>query len=103
MLGEVGVYLVQGNKLTAVEPEIVNWRTGGVLKSIATVGLDKGHVNGTVCGPTSRLSLASPPQLTQIGTPTTFTRISMLQLMSQGTGEWMFPEPVSRGVYSLYA
>jgi hypothetical protein len=63
LLGEVGVYVVQGNKLTTVEPEIVNWRTGGVLKSIATVGLDKGHVNGTVSGPTSRLSLASPPQL----------------------------------------
>ena len=63
LLGAVGVYVAQGNKLTAVEPEIVNWRTGGVLKSIATVGLDKGHVNGTVSGPTSRLSLASPPQL----------------------------------------
>jgi hypothetical protein len=62
-LGEVGVYVAQGNKLTMVEPEIVNWRTGGVLKSIATVGLDKGHVNGTVSGPTSRLNLASPPQL----------------------------------------
>jgi len=63
LLGEAGVYVVQGNKLTTVEPEIVNWRTGGVLKSIATVGLEKGHVNGAVSGPTSRLSLASPPQL----------------------------------------
>jgi hypothetical protein len=63
LLGEVGVYVVQGSKLTSVEPEIVNWRTGGVLKSIATVGLDKGHVNGTVSGSTSKLNLASPPQL----------------------------------------
>ena len=63
LLGEVGVYVMQGSKLTAVEPEIVNWRTGGVIKTLATAGLDKGHVNGTVSGPTSRLSLASPPQL----------------------------------------
>jgi hypothetical protein len=63
LLGEVGVYVVQGSKVASVEPEIVNWRTGGVIKSIATIGLDKGHVNGTVSGPTSKLNLASPSQL----------------------------------------
>ena len=63
LMAEVGVYAVQGKKLISVEPEIVNWRTGGVLKTLATAGLDKGHVNGTIAGPSSKLSLASPPQL----------------------------------------
>jgi len=57
---EVGVYVQQRGKLIEMEPEIVNWRTGGVLKSMATVGLDKGHVNGTVTGPHSNLKLSSP-------------------------------------------
>jgi hypothetical protein len=67
LIGEVGVYAVQGNKLIAMEPEIVNWRTGGVLKAIATAGLDKGHVNGTVSGPSSRLDLAAPSMLISQG------------------------------------
>jgi hypothetical protein len=63
LMTEVGVYVVQANKLISVEPEIVNWRTGGVLKTLATAGLDKGHVNGTIAGSSSKLNLASPPQL----------------------------------------
>lgn len=60
-LDEVGVYQVVKGKLVAVEPEIVNWRTGGVIKNAVTLGLDKGHVNGTVAGPTSAVTLASTP------------------------------------------
>jgi hypothetical protein len=58
---EVGVYLVVKGKLVAIEPEIVNWRTGGVLKNAVTLGLDKGHVNGTVLGPHSNTALATTP------------------------------------------
>lgn len=57
---EVGVYIRQHGKLVAIEPEIVNWRTGGVAKNIATLGLDKGHINGTVSGPHSQLTVAWP-------------------------------------------
>jgi hypothetical protein len=46
-------------KLVAIEPEIVNWRTGGVVKSAVTLGLDKGHVNGTVAGPRSQLAVSA--------------------------------------------
>jgi hypothetical protein len=56
---EIGVYQVLRGKLIAIEPEIVNWRTGGVVKNAVTLGLDKGHVNGTVAGPSSQLSIAS--------------------------------------------
>lgn len=58
---EVGVYQVIKGKLIAVEPEIVNWRTGGVVKNAVTLGLDKGHVNGTVAGPHSPVIVASTP------------------------------------------
>lgn len=60
LLEEVGVFVREQGKLVAMEPEIVNWRTGGVLKSLATVGLDKGHVNGSIAGAHSNLKLTSP-------------------------------------------
>lgn len=55
---DVGVYLRDQGKLIGIEPEIVNWRTGGVLKSAATLGIDKGHVNGTIPGPHSALAVS---------------------------------------------
>lgn len=55
---DVGVYLKQPAKLMSIEPEIVNWRTGGVLKTMATAGLDKGHLNGSVPGPHSALMVS---------------------------------------------
>jgi hypothetical protein len=55
---DVGVYLKQPAKLMSIEPEIVNWRTGGVLKAVVTAGLDKGHLNGSVPGPHSALMLS---------------------------------------------
>jgi hypothetical protein len=60
LLEEVGVFVNRQGKLVAMEPEIVNWRTGGVLKTMATAGLDKGHVNGFIAGPHSNLRLTSP-------------------------------------------
>jgi hypothetical protein len=56
----VGVFVRMRGKLVAMEPEIVNWRTGGVLKSMAKAGLDKGHVNGSVAGPHSELKRSAP-------------------------------------------
>lgn len=58
LLEEVGVFVRKQGKLVAMEPEIVNWRTGGILKSMATVGLDKGHVNGSIAGSHSELKLS---------------------------------------------
>jgi len=58
---EVGVYVKQKGALVTIDPEIVNWRTGGVLKEHVTLGLDRGHKNGTVSGPHSKLTLSWPP------------------------------------------
>lgn len=57
---DAGVYLRKDGKLADVDPEIVNWRTGGMLKAIATSGLAGSHVNGWVKGSHSRLQLSAP-------------------------------------------
>lgn len=44
-------------------PEVVNWKTGGVLKTIGTAGIVKGDVNGHINGAHSRNSLASPVEV----------------------------------------
>ena len=38
---EVGVYFMRNGQLTQMEPEIVGWKTGGVMKQYATLGIDK--------------------------------------------------------------
>jgi hypothetical protein len=57
---EVGVYVALNGKLSEVEPEIVGWQTGGVVKSNLTLGLDKGHLNGKIMKPRSPLQIPSP-------------------------------------------
>jgi hypothetical protein len=52
---DIGVYIKVRGKLVDVTPEVVGWKTGGALKSFATNGLTKGHVNGTIQGPKSAL------------------------------------------------
>ncbi len=56
---DVGVYIKVRGKLNEVTPEVVGYKTGGVLKSMATYGMDKGHRNGTVQGPKSALQIGS--------------------------------------------
>jgi hypothetical protein len=58
---EIGVYVRQKGELVAIEPEIVNWQTGGVAKHVATLGLDREHLNGTVAGPHSGLTVSPSP------------------------------------------
>ena len=57
---EIGVYARQKDKWTDVLPEVVNWKTGGVVKNVASVGIVKGDVNGHVNGATSRNRLTTP-------------------------------------------
>src|SRR5262249_4475879 len=60
---EVCVYLKKGDAWIQMMPEVVNWKTGGVLKSIGTAGIVKGDVNGRLNGETSRNSLTTPAEL----------------------------------------
>ncbi|HUI55734.1 MAG TPA: hypothetical protein VLY04_12230 [Bryobacteraceae bacterium] len=57
---DIGAYYKKGGKWEEMLPEVVNWKTGGVLKHIATVGVVKGDVNGHIQGPHSRNSVTSP-------------------------------------------
>jgi len=60
-IDDVGVYFRDRNGAwTNLEPEIVNFKTGGVLKSIASDGLVKGDVNGHIQGKASKNVLTFP-------------------------------------------
>jgi hypothetical protein len=59
-VNEVGVYYMKSDVWTDLPPEVVNFKTGGVLKSIGTAGIVKGDVNGRVNGEHSRTALKSP-------------------------------------------
>jgi hypothetical protein len=62
---ETGVYYKDGKTGTWIEfkPEIVNYKSGGVLKSIATDGIVKGDKNGHIPGKTAELSLTHPVEI----------------------------------------
>ena len=57
---DIGVYYKKAGKWEEMLPEVVNWKTGGVMKHVASVGIVKGDVNGHVPGPHSRNSATSP-------------------------------------------
>lgn len=57
----IGVYYKSGNgSWQEVNAEVVNFKTGGVLKRVATVGVIKGDLNGLIGGRKSRLDLVGP-------------------------------------------
>lgn len=58
---DVGVYYKdKTGAWQAMFPEIVNFKTGGVLKSFATGGIVKGDVNGHVNGPKGKYDVTFP-------------------------------------------
>ena len=60
-IDDVGVYYKnKSGAWTALMPEIVNFKTGGVLKSIATIGIVKGDMNGHVFGARGKTNLTFP-------------------------------------------
>jgi hypothetical protein len=78
---EIGVYLKKDNQWLEIEPEVVNWKTGGVGKSIATLGVVKQDVNGHLDGKSSR-TLATSPLEFIIVTPegTAITEYQLIKL-----------------------
>ncbi len=57
---EIGVYIKRDEQWIEIQPEIVNWKTGGVLKNIASAGVVKGDVNGLINGAHSRNAIQTP-------------------------------------------
>jgi len=78
---EIGVYVKEKGTWNEILPEVVNWKTGGVVKSTATVGIVKGDVNGHVNGATSRNQLTNPLEfLIVVPEGTAITEYQLLQL-----------------------
>ena len=57
---EIGVYFKKADAWTEVLPEVVNWKTGGTLKNLASAGVVKKDLNGNITGPGSRNSVKTP-------------------------------------------
>ena len=82
---EIGVYISLKGKLTEIEPEIVGWQSGGMLKAIGTAGLTKGHVNGKVMNPKSQLQVATPVEICiKTAEGTAVTEYQLLRLDQHG-------------------
>jgi hypothetical protein len=78
---DVGVYIKVRGKLAEVSPEVVGYKSGGVMKSIVTEGLDKGHKNGTVQGPKSTLQVATDAEfIIRVPEGTAITEYQLLRL-----------------------
>jgi len=56
---EIGVYWKKDGQWVEILPEVVNWKTGGVLKSMASFGVVKGDLNGHVEGKESATRTSS--------------------------------------------
>jgi hypothetical protein len=82
---DIGVYIKVRGKLVDVTPEVVGWKTGGALKSFATNGLTKGHVNGTIQGPKSALQIATNAEFViKCAEGTAVTEYQLLRLDMKG-------------------
>ena len=58
---EIGVYYKdKTGKWVEFEPEIINYKSGGVMKSMLTDGIIKGDRNGHIPGASAKLSLMHP-------------------------------------------
>jgi len=86
-VNEVGVYFNKAGSWADLPPEIVNFKTGGVLKTIGTAGIVKGDVNGHVNGEHSTNHLKTPVDLL-VYTPegTAITEYQLLRLHEQKDG-----------------
>jgi hypothetical protein len=81
MPSEIGVYYKKAEAWSELLPEVVNWKTGGAIKSIASAGIVKKDVNGNVTGPNSRNVVKSPLQfLIYAAEGTAVTEYQLLKL-----------------------
>lgn len=63
-IDDVGVYFKdKSGAWVALMPEVVNFKSGGVMKNIASMGVVKGDINGHVNGAKAKQVLAFPVKL----------------------------------------
>ena len=85
-IDEVGVYYQdKSGAWTALMPEVVNFKTGGVLKTFATQGIVKGDINGHLQGPTAKTVLTLPITFAvYVPEGTAITEYQLLRLRPSG-------------------
>jgi hypothetical protein len=83
---EIGVYAKIKGAWSEVLPEVVNWKSGGVMKNVATVGIVKEDLNGHVNGATSRNRLTNPVEfLIVVPDGIAITEYQLLRLHEHGS------------------
>ena len=82
---DIGVYTKLKGSLAEVYAEVVSWKSGGVGKSMLSMGMTKGHVNATVSGPKSKLQLGTPIEFViKCGEGITPSEYTLLKLDEKG-------------------
>ena len=85
-IDEVGVYYKdKSGAWVALMPEIVNFKTGGAMKSFMTNGLVKGDINGHINGKHAKTEVTFPAVLAvYVPEGTAITEYQLLRLRSSG-------------------
>ena len=85
-IDEVGVYYQDKNGMwVALMPEVVNFKTGGFLKTLATEGIVKGDINGHIQGPHAKTSVPLPVVFAvYVAEGTAITEYQLLRLRASG-------------------
>jgi hypothetical protein len=85
-IDDVGVYYKnKSGAWTPLNPEIVNFKTGGVLKSVATIGIVKGDLNGHIVGAHAKNYMTFPVVLAvYVPEGTAITEYQMLRFRISG-------------------
>ncbi len=85
-IDDVGVYYKdKSGAWSPLLPEIVNFKTGGVLKGLATGGMVKGDINGHIVGAHARTSTTFPVVLAvYVPEGTAITEYQLLRFRASG-------------------
>jgi hypothetical protein len=60
---EIGIYYGIAGSWVDLKPDVVDWKTGGIVKHVASIGVVKGDVNGLVNGPSSPNVVRKPLEI----------------------------------------
>lgn len=100
-IDDVGVYYKdKAGNWTSLMPEIVNFKSGGMLKGMATGGMVKGDINGHIQGKEAKLSLTFPAVLAvRVAEGNEITEYQLLRLRKSGSSREF--RSVTGGVYHV--
>jgi hypothetical protein len=100
-IDDVGIYFKdKSGAWVSLMPEIVNFKTGGVMKSFATGGMVKGDINGHIQGGHAKTTATFPVVLAvYVPEGTAITEYQLLRLRASGNAREF--RSVTGGVYHV--